>query len=94
MSLCSSKKKLVDINTFDNSKLTTKQSFKILGIHVDSALRWDAHMDNLKTKLNKAVFAIRKCREICSGSTLRSIYFSYFNSNLGYGILFWGDVAG
>jgi hypothetical protein len=40
-------------------------------------------------KLSRACYAIRSVSHI--SSTLKSIYFAYFNSIMKYGIIFWGN---
>ena len=44
-------------------------------------------------KLSTACYAIRYVKHFMSQDTLRTIYFSYFNSILLYGIIFWCNSA-
>jgi len=44
-------------------------------------------------KLGKACYAIRHVKHFIIQDTLRTIYFSYFQSILSYGIIFWGNSA-
>ena len=41
----------------------------------------------------RACYAIRYVKHFMSQDTLRTIYFSYFHSNLSYGTIFWGNSA-
>ena len=71
---------------------TIKESNKIkyLGVFLDKGLSWNFHITELCKKLSCAVGMLFKMKNICSTSTLRSIYFSLFHSHLSYGISVWG----
>jgi len=67
-------------------------STKILGLRVDRHLNWNCHHEHLVKKLNTAVYALRRLKSLCDVSTLRTIYFAYFESIMKYGLLFWGNT--
>lgn len=64
---------------------------KLLGLIFDSQLKWSDQIDNLTTKLNKALYALRKLSHMCTFETLKIVYHSYFESHLRYGVLYWGN---
>ena len=72
-------------------KKEQKYSVKLLGLHTDDTLRWDVHIEYLCSKLSKAIYNIRKIRQITDTNTAKIVYRSLFRSNLQYGILIWGN---
>lgn len=68
-------------------------NIKFLGIHIDSKLKWDGHINNLTPKLSSAVFAISKIRSFCGLAAAKQVYFAYFHSLMSYGIKVWGSAA-
>ncbi|XP_039278717.1 uncharacterized protein LOC120350218 [Nilaparvata lugens] len=64
---------------------------KVLGVVLDSELSWRPHLDQLKSKLNSAVFVLRTVKKLLDAGTLRSVYFAVFHSLLSYGVIFWGN---
>ena len=77
--------------TFEGSVLQYVKSTKLLGICIDADLKWKTHGEKLVCRLNKALFALRRLKNICDVNTLKLIYYAYFESILKYGILFWGN---
>ena len=71
---------------------TIKEATKIkyLGIYLDKNLSWTTHISELCKKLSCAVGMLYKMKNLCSTSTLKSIYYSLFHSHLTYGISVWG----
>lgn len=62
----------------------------LLGIELDQNLRWNEHIFNLSTKLNKALFGISRISIICNRETTLSAYHALFHSVMTYGIVLWG----
>lgn len=65
-------------------------SISFLGVVIDENLGWSAHVDKLCSRLSSTVFLLRTLARVCDPTTLRSAYFSLFDSLLRYGIIFWG----
>ena len=63
---------------------------KYLGILIDSKLNWKIHISELTKKLHRATAILSKVRHYVSKPTLKSLYFSLFQSHLNYGCLVWG----
>jgi hypothetical protein len=74
-----------------NTIITNINSTRILGLIFDSTLSWNDHIVKLKSKLNKACYAIRVIKPFTSLDVLKMIYFSYVHSVMSYGIIFWGN---
>jgi hypothetical protein len=74
-----------------NSVITNINCTKFLGLILDSILLWNDHITGLKSRLNKACYAIRAIKPFMSLDVMKLIYDSYVHSVLSYGIIFWGN---
>lgn len=66
---------------------------RFLGVHFDSKLSWEAHIDALAAKLRQGVYLLRGLSDSVSGRVLRTAYFSLCHSLMSYAILAWGQAA-
>jgi len=62
-----------------------------LGVKIDENLTWNFHIDNLSAKLNRANAMLSKIRHYVDKKTLKSIYYSIFQSHLIYSCLSWAQ---
>jgi hypothetical protein len=69
-------------------------SWRFLGVTVDKGLQWNPHIDQLCSRLNSAIYAIKKIKDICGITTAKSVYYAYFHSIMSYGVMFWGMGSG
>jgi hypothetical protein len=77
----------------DDTFLEQVQHTKFLGVTLDSALKWDKHINILCGKLSGACFALGRLARVLPQNQLRSSYFSLFHSIMCYGLEFWGSAA-
>ena len=70
----------------------TEKSIKFLGISIDENLTWKFHIQNIKSKLCRSLFAINRVKRIFPHDILKTIYFSLIQSHLMYGICSWGSA--
>ena len=68
------------------------ESTKFLGVHVDSSLSWDVHVESLCGKLLVNLHLIRMAKNILSPRCLKLIYHAHIQSHLSYGLLIWGSM--
>ena len=68
------------------------ETIKFLGVHVDSHLTWNEHIHELSLKLKKYVYLMKKLVKYCDIASLKSVYFSYFQSQLLYCLPCWGST--
>jgi hypothetical protein len=64
---------------------------KFLGLFIDENLKWQYHLDYIKSKLRKAIFGIRKITEVADTKTAIITYYALFHSILSYGLVIWGN---
>jgi hypothetical protein len=64
-----------------------------LGLVLDKHCNWKAHLENVCTRINKFVFALRKLKKISNMETAITSYHGYVGSVLRYGLLLWGNAT-
>ena len=72
--------------------LSEKDHVKYLGIMIDSTLTWRIHINNISTKLSRAVGLLYKIRPFVNMKTLRTLYYSLAYPHLIYAIEIWGSA--
>ncbi len=75
----------------DGKRLIPCRSVKYLGIYIDCHLNWHIHINELSTKLSRAVGMLSKIRYYVSKETLHMVYYGIFSSLLTYGSQIWGQ---
>lgn len=76
-----------------NANLEQVQCTKLLGFHIDSALVWETHIDELCGKLGRTCFALGRLASTATRTVVRSCYFATVHSALTYGVEIWGRAA-
>ena len=66
---------------------------KYLGITIDSHLRWNHHVSNVKNTLRFLLHKFKYFSSFLDINNLRTMYFAFIESRLCYGILGWGGVS-
>jgi len=83
---------MYDINIACNDNLiTTLPQTKFLGIYIHDTINWICHIEYIIPKLSLACYVMRSIRPFMSFSTLETVYYSYFNAVISYGLSFWGN---
>lgn len=81
---------LVRLNTIS---LKHSANVKFLGVHINSTLSWEQHINELSNKLATMNFVIIQLRGSVNISTLKIYYYGCINSLISYGILCWGNCS-
>ena len=77
-----------------NNKVIEKvESVKFLGVHIDSKLSWNNHLNYVGSKISKAIGILCKARKVFNRSTLLTMYYSFLYPYFIYGIEVWGSAA-
>jgi len=71
--------------------ITALSNIKFLGIYINNLINWNCHIEYIIPRLSSACYIMRSIKPYMSLNTLRTIYYSYFNSIISYGLLFWGN---
>ena len=71
--------------------ISEKDNLKYLGILIDSTLTWKNHIDNVSSKLSKAIGLLSKIRHFVNIKILKTLYYSLVYSHLIYAIEVWGS---
>lgn len=67
--------------------------FKYLGLMIDSKLKWDTHLSNIKNKIIPYIFVLKQLKHTIPESTLLMIYNSYILSQILYLNCIWSGCA-
>ena len=70
-----------------------KTNIQFLGLQIDNHLNWKNHIELMISTLSGASYAVWSMIHIRNISTLKSIYFAFYNSILKYGIIFWHNSS-
>jgi hypothetical protein len=79
--------------SYNNQVVTVAENIKFLGVYLDCHLTCNLHLDKLIKKLSSICFLLRKLSSIVNVKTLRMAYFARFQSQINYGIIFWGSSS-
>jgi hypothetical protein len=63
---------------------------KFLGIYIHDTINWSCHIEYIIPKLSSACYMMRSIKSFMSLNTLKTVYCSYFNVIISYGLPFWG----
>lgn len=67
-------------------------TYKYLGVIIDHRVRWAEHIQYIKTKIRKYLFAFRQLREVLNDNEIKIVYYAYIQSLLSFGIVAWGGA--
>jgi hypothetical protein len=73
--------------------ITSAKQVKFLGLIITSTLIWETYIDSVKNKLCTACYMIRNIKPFMAVNTMKSTYYSYFNSVMTYGLIIWGNSS-
>ena len=71
--------------------ITALSNIKFLGIYLNNLINWNCHIEYIFPRLSSACYIMRSIKPYMSLNTLKNIYYSYFNSFISYGLIFWGN---
>ena len=77
---------------FSRKRPYPSNSMKYLGVKIDENLNQKDHIHNIATKLNRANALLFKIGNYVNFNTLKSIYFTIFDSHINYAsLIIWGQ---
>jgi hypothetical protein len=84
------KKPLLPHVTFAGRDIPYNTETKFLDIHINENMKWNDHIEHLRSKLNTSYYMIRSLKHVTSPYVLRTMYFACFLVHLSYGLTLWG----
>jgi len=75
-----------------NSQVVESESEKLLGLRLSNDLRWDQHVNELKSSINLRIANLRRVSYHIPHESLRTIAFGLVLSKIRYGIAVYGSV--
>jgi hypothetical protein len=60
-------------------------------IYIHDSINWSYHIEHIIPKLSSACYIMRNIKPYMSPNTLKTVYYSYFNAIISYGLPFWGN---
>ena len=82
------------IISYQETPINYVKETKFLGIWLDKHLNWRKHTEILAVRLSKICFALRSIEKVTGINSMRTLYYSCFNSLITYGVIFWGNSTG
>jgi len=64
-------------------------AIKFLGVFFDPALNFKYHLNTISSKILRALFMLRRCKNFLSKKSLKTLYYSLIHCHLIYGIQVW-----
>ena len=64
-------------------------AIKFLGVFFDPALNFKFHISTLISKISRALFMLRRCKNFLTEKSLKTLYYSLIHCHLIYGIQVW-----
>jgi hypothetical protein len=71
--------------------IKTLSNIRFLGININGSMNWGGHVKYIIPKLSSACCVMRSVKPYIPLNTLKTIYYSYFNTVISYSLLFWGN---
>jgi hypothetical protein len=74
----------------DDYKVMYVDHFNYLGIHFDSHLKWNKHLEIISKKVSKTIGIINRLKRFLPHNILITLYNTLVLPHLNYGVLLWG----
>ena len=77
--------------SIDNTPVSSEESLKFLGIHLDCKLQWDFHTSHVHKKISSGLYALRSLKHMLPTYSLNSLYYALIHPHLTYANIVWGN---
>ena len=77
----------------NDENIEEKPYTKYLGVLIDKNLAWSRHIHHVNLKLSKGIGVLCKLRHLVSSNMLRSLYFTFIQPHIDYGLINWGCAS-
>ena len=90
----SRKKTKIKIELKINNEIISEKEFtKYLGIFIDNKISWPQHIHHVNLKISKGIGILCKLRHLVSRHMLHSLYFTFIQPHIDYGLVNWGCAS-
>jgi hypothetical protein len=69
-----------------------EKSFKLLGVHLDEYLSFNAHITHLCAKISKSLYCLNRIKNFVTPNALKTLYSAMIHSNIVYCINVYGSA--
>lgn len=80
-----------ELEPIGNKQLNIAENVKFLGLQIDKNLSWHTHIKSICKKLSSMCYAMHTIRKLTSLEVVMALYFANVQSQLTYGVIFWGN---
>jgi hypothetical protein len=77
--------------TYNNIEIEVVDKCTLLGIVIDKHICWKPHVQNMRNKISKFVYALRQIKKTTDLKTALQVYYSYAYNWLSYGAILWAN---
>ena len=68
-------------------------AIKYLGVHFDPSLNFKFHLKQLKSKISRALFTLRRAKHFLPENSLKTLYYSLVHCHLVYAVEIWSCTS-
>lgn len=68
-------------------------STKLLGVHLDSALSWENHIEHVKNKVSRNLYLLQQIKAFLPLTARKMFVNSYIQPHLDYCCIVWGNCS-
>ena len=79
--------------TLDSVNISESESLELLGIAINSDMRWNAHIIKIAKEASKCLGFLKRCTKYFTPSDLRDIYVSYIRPKMEYNCHIWAGAS-
>ena len=69
----------------DNQTINRTNCTKFLGLFIDDKMKWETHINNMKSRISRSRYAINKIKHFTPSKILKTLYYSVVYPYLTYG---------
>jgi hypothetical protein len=77
---------------FNGKEIIRVGSYKYLGMHIDSKLKYKTHVKKLTSKFSSLCYVSKRINHLMRPEATKNLYYGMVQSKINYGLLVWGGV--
>ena len=72
---------------------SAEKNTEFLGLYMDENLSWKFHLNQVNSKISRALFSIKQAKHFLPIESMRTLYNALIQPHLSYGIIAWGNAT-